>query len=66
MIRWLLLIMIFDTSNGGMRVVHQETRVFSSEAACNAEGARLTQSVTYPGENLRSMSICIPENAYDE
>lgn len=64
--RWLLLIMVFDISNGGMRVVDQTTRAFQSEAACNAEGQRLTAAVRYPSPNLRSMSMCIPESAFED
>jgi hypothetical protein len=64
--RWLLLILVFDISNGGIRLVDQETKVFRSEALCEAEGQRLSQSIEYPGDNLRSMSICIPEDAYDD
>jgi len=64
--RWLLLILVFDISDGGMRVVHQETKVFRSEALCEAEGRRMAATVEYPVNNLRSMSICIPEDAYDE
>jgi predicted ATP-dependent serine protease len=63
--KWLLLILVFDVSNGGMKAVHQETRVFLSEESCNIDGRRLANSVIYPGEHLRSMSICIPESAYE-
>jgi len=64
--KWLLLILIFDVSNGGMRVIHQESRVFRSESACNSAGQALERTVRYPGENVRSMSICIPESAFEE
>ena len=63
--RWLLLIIIFDVSEG-IRLVDQETSVFRSEENCEAEGRRLSATVRYPGQNLRSMSICIPESAYEE
>ncbi len=66
MTKWLLLIMIFDVSNGGMRVVHQDTRIFTTEAICNAEGRRMMSSVEYPGDDLRSMSICIPQSAFED
>lgn len=66
MTKWLLLIMIFDVSDGGMKVVHQDTRVFATEATCNAEGRRMMSSVEYPGDDLRSMSICIPQSAFDD
>lgn len=63
--KWLLLIMVLDVSDGGIRMVHQETKVFASEAACNLAGDRLTKTVEYPGDDLRSLSICIPETAYE-
>lgn len=64
--RWLLLIFVFGTSNGRMRIVDQTTRVYRSEALCNAEGNRLTATVRYPNPNWRSMSLCIPESAFDQ
>ena len=64
--KWLLLVLIFDVSNGGMKVIDQETRVFTSREACDAAGEVMADTVDYPGENLRSMSICIPENAFEQ
>jgi hypothetical protein len=63
--RWLLLYIVFDVSSGGMRQETMATRVFASEAACNAEGRRLERTVHHDRAALRSMSICIPESAYD-
>ena len=64
--RWLLLILVFDISNGGIRQVMEMRKVFNSEAACEAEGRQMAETTEYPGENIRSLSICIPENAFDE
>jgi hypothetical protein len=64
--KWLLLIIVFDVSNDGMRQVMQATKVFRSEAACNAEGRRMARSTEYEEEGLRSFSICIPERAFQD
>lgn len=64
--KFLLLILVFDVSNDGMRVVDQETRLFVTKVACEAEGERLAKTTNYPGQNLRSMSICIPQSAFEE
>lgn len=64
--RWLLLVMVFDISNGGMQLVFRAEKVFASESACDAEGNRLVAEIDYPSEDLRSMSMCLPEDAFDQ
>lgn len=61
---WLLLFIVFDISNGGMKLKMQTTKAFNTEAACNAAGQSF--AIDYKDPNLRSMSICIPKSAYDE
>ncbi len=64
--KWMLLIFIFDISNGGMKMLKQEQLVFNSRAACDAEGERLQKTVEYPGDDVRSISICIPQSAFND
>ena len=64
--KWLLLILVFDISGERLSIVDQDSKVFTTKAACDKEGERLGRTVDYPGKNLRSMSICIPESAYEE
>ena len=66
MMKWLLLIFTFDVSNSAIRVVDQDSRVFASEEECNLKGRELQKETKYASENLRSMSICIPESAFEE
>ena len=62
--RWLLLILVFEINGGNIRPIDKTTRVYRSEAVCNAEGNRLTATVRYPNPNWRSMSIGIPESDF--
>ena len=64
--RWLLLIIVFDISDGGIRQVMEMRKVLRSEAACEAEGRHMANTVEYPNQNYRSISMCLPENAFDE
>lgn len=64
--KWLLLFMIFDISNNGMKLKMQATKAFATEEACEAEGRNLSETAEYDDANLRSMSICIPQDAFNE
>jgi hypothetical protein len=62
---WLLLVLIFDISNGSIKLVSQETRPFRTEATCNREGAKV-RSVRNETPDVRRMSLCIPKAAFNE
>ena len=64
--KWLLLILVFDVSKSGMEPVMRAAKACNSEAGCEAEGERLQRDIQYPGENIRRVSICVPESAFTE
>jgi hypothetical protein len=49
-----------------MNLVEQSSRVFTSKSACETAGNQMADTTKYPGDNLRSMSICIPQSAFNE
>ena len=63
--RWLLLFILFDVSNGGMVSKAQRTMVYGAKEECDAARRKLGNTVEHQQPNLRSMSICIPESAFD-
>jgi hypothetical protein len=62
--KWMLLILVLDPSDYS-EPVHEDYQIYSSEAACNAAGKALQGSLDYPNQNLRSISVCIPQSAFD-
>jgi hypothetical protein len=61
--KWLFFFLVFDAQEGPKGYV---TKVFSSEKECNTLGKEIEREFLYENKNVRSFSICIPEDAYDE
>lgn len=66
--RWLLLIIVFEVTSQGIRQEMTATKTFTSRAACDREGEslRTTGPMRDLPEHLKSISICIPESAFNE
>lgn len=62
--KWMLLILVLDTAQGS-KLVHEDYQIYATESACNAAGEALQRTLSYPEKNLRSISLCIPESAFD-
>ena len=60
----MLLIVVVNLADIS-KPVHEDYQIYSSEAACNAAGDALGDSVEYPDPELRSISVCIPQSAFD-
>jgi hypothetical protein len=64
-VRWLLLIMVFEINSADeLQPRMVETRTFQSEDACNEFGRRYRRVVPID-RDLKSFSICLPEDAFD-
>lgn len=63
--RWLLLVLVFEVVGGEIRPIDQSYRVYQSRAACDAAGNRLREEVRFPSPSWRSISICVPESAFN-
>jgi len=61
--KWLFVFLIFHVSDGPRLRL---TKVFASETECNTLGKQIEREFDYEDPNLRSFSMCIPEDAYDE
>ena len=62
--KWLLLIVVLDLADGS-RPIHEDYQIYSTEDACNAAGEALQNTLEYPEPNYRSISVCIPQSAFD-
>jgi hypothetical protein len=61
--KWLFVLLIFHVNDGPRLRV---TKVFASQIQCNSLGKQIEREFDYQDPNLRSFSMCIPEDAYDE
>ena len=60
----MLLIIVVNLADNG-KPVHEDYQIYSSEASCDAAGYALSDSIEYPDPNLRSISVCVPQSAFD-
>ena len=59
--KWLFVLLIFHVNDGPKVRI---TKVFASETECNMLGKEIERQLDYEDPNLRSFSMCIPEDAY--
>lgn len=63
--KWLLVIIFFDISaSGDMRHETTVSKVYDTEAECDAVGRDTRAVFPKMPKGVKSMSICIPEIAY--
>ena len=63
--RWLMLIIIFEMADdGNLQLRSTDYRVYRSEAQCNDEGRNFRRNNPMPA-HLKSISMCVPESAFD-
>lgn len=62
--KWMLLILVVDLAHDA-KPIHEDYQIYSTEASCNAAGEAFEGTVEYPDRNLRSISVCIPQSAFD-
>ena len=62
--KWMLLIIVVNLADNA-KPVHEDYQIYSSEASCDAAGDALGDSIEYPDPNLRSISVCVPQNAFE-
>lgn len=64
--RWLFLFLLFDVSAGEFQPRLRMHLAFDTEEACNEFGRRMERENRYEDNSLRSFSICIPEDAFND
>lgn len=60
----MLLILVLDIADDS-KPIHEDYQIYSTEEACNAAGRALQGSLEYPEPKYRSISVCIPQSAFD-
>lgn len=64
--KWLLVVTWFYVlPNGDLDKVQVDYRVYASEEACNRVGNNYRDVFPIPAK-MKSISVCIPQSAYDE
>jgi hypothetical protein len=60
----MLLILVLNVGDDS-KPIHEDYQIYSTEEACNAAGRALQDSLEYPAPEYRSISVCIPQSAFD-
>ena len=62
MVKWLLIVLIFNLPESeGRNIV---TKVYANEGECNAVSENVRSVFKNLPEDVKTVSVCIPESAY--
>ena len=64
--KWMLLVLLFKVGEGHMEAIDERYQIYASKSACNAAGEQLQRDIQYPDPEMRSISVCVPESAFND
>lgn len=62
---WILVLMLFDTSNGGLVTKMHSEKLYQSEQACMDSGLALTQNVQYDEATTKGSFVCFSDEEFN-